>query len=85
LKLQNNTIAIGHCPLPMKRNMTKLHLRDSVWASDSFAWIGVGTARGGNSETCAFDAPSIWGVQKHELFHVIVQVPFRQGRDIVVS
>jgi len=57
----------------------------SIRASDSFACIGVGTARGGNSKTCAFDAISIQSVKKHELLHVIVQAPFRQGRDVVVS
>jgi len=33
-------------------------MRGSVRASDSFACIGVGAARGGNSETPAFDAIS---------------------------
>jgi len=62
----------------------KTAVRGSVRASDSFACIGVGTARGANSETCAFDAISIQ-IQKHKLFHVIAQAPFRQGRDLVVS
>jgi len=62
-----------------------LHVHGSVQVSDSFACIGVGTAREGNSETCAFAAISTKSVQKRELFHVITQAPFRQGRDIVVS
>jgi len=60
-------------------------VRGSVQASDSFAWIGVGIARGGNSETCAFNAISIQSVRKPELFHVIAQGLFRQGRDVVGS
>jgi len=64
---------------------TALCVRGSVRASDSFGCIGVGTARGGNSETRAFDAISIQSVQKRELFHVIEQAPFRQGRDVVAS
>jgi len=60
------------------------HVRGSAWASDSFACIGDGTARVGNSHTRAFDAISIYSVQKHELFHVIAQALFRQGRDVVV-
>jgi len=54
-------------------------------ASDSFACIGVGTARGGNSETCTFDAISVHSVQKRELFRVIAQAPFRQGCSSVAS
>jgi len=38
---------------------TALRVCGSVRASDSFACIGVGTVRGGNSETHAFDAVSI--------------------------
>jgi len=64
---------------------TALRVRGSVRASDSVACIGAGTARAGNSETRAFDAISISSVQKHELFHVIAQASFRQGRDVVVS
>jgi len=46
---------IKDCPLAMKPNITKqlLRVRGSVQNSDS---IGGSTARGGNSETCAFDA-----------------------------
>jgi len=42
----------------MKRNITKqlLRVRGSVWDSDS---IRASMARGGNSETHAFDAISI--------------------------
>jgi len=71
----------------MKRNITKqlLHVRGSVRTYDSFACIGAGTARGGNSETRAFDAISISSVQKRGLFHVIAQSLFRQDRDLVVS
>jgi len=60
-------------------------VRGSVQASDSVPCIGAGTARGGNSETRAFDAILFQSVQKRELFHVIMQVPFRLGRDVVVS
>ena len=68
----------------MKRNITKQLLRvcGSVRNSDI---IRAGTARGGNSETRAFDAISILSVQKRRLFHVIVQVPFRQGSNIIFS
>ena len=54
---------IGDCPLAMKRNITKqlLRVRGSVRDSDR---IRVGTARGENSETSAFDAISISSVQK---------------------
>jgi len=53
-------IVTGRCPLAMKQNITKhLCVCGSVWASDNFACIGVGTARKGNSETCVFDAISI--------------------------
>jgi len=38
----------------------------------------------GNSETRAFDAISVYSVQKRELFHVIAQAPLRQDRDVVV-
>jgi len=46
------------------RNKTKyyktaLRVYGSVWASDSFASIGGGTARGGNSKTCVFNTISI--------------------------
>jgi len=61
----------------------KTAMHGNVQASDSCACIGFGTARGGNSETCAFDAISIKSVQKHELFHVVAQAPLRQGRDVV--
>jgi len=64
---------------------TALCVHGSVRASDSFACIGVGNAKGRNSETRAFDAISLLSVQKRELFHVIAQVQFRQGRDVVVS
>ena len=68
----------------MKRNITKqlLCVCGSVRDSDS---IRAGTARGGNSETCAFDEILISSVQKRGLFHVTVQVLFRQGGNIVVS
>ena len=68
----------------MKRNITKqlMHVRSSVRDSDS---IRAGAARGGNSETRAFDAISISSVQKRGLFHVTAQVLFRQGRDVAVS
>jgi len=53
-KLQNETIVIGDCPLAMKWNIIKqlLHVCGNLWDSDS---IRPGTARGGNSETCAFN------------------------------
>jgi len=54
--VQNETIVIGDCPVAMEQNFTKQLLRGSVWDSDS---IRAGTARGGNSETRAFDAISI--------------------------
>jgi len=75
---------IGDCLLAMKRSITKplLRVRGSIWYSDN---IRAGTARGGNSETRAFDAISISSVQKRGLFHVIAQALFRQGRDVVVS
>jgi len=75
---------IGDCPLAMKRNITKqlMRVHGSIRDSDN---IRVGTARGGNSETCAFNAIPIPSVQKHGLFHAITQALFRQGRDIVVS
>ena len=68
----------------MKRNITKqlLRVRGSVWDSDN---IRAGTARGGNSETRAFDALSILSVQKRELYNVIAQALFRQGTNAVVS
>ena len=66
----------------MKRNITKQLVRGSVRDSDS---IRIGTARGGNSETRAFDAISISSVQKRGLFDVTVQALFRQGRDVAVS
>jgi len=74
---------IGDCPLAMKRNITKplLRVRDSIWDSDN---IRAGTVRGGNSETCAFDAISISNIQKRGLFHDTAQALFRQGRDVVV-
>jgi len=51
----------------MKRNITKqlLRLRVSVRDSDS---IRAGTARGGNSETRAFDAISISSVKNVDCF-----------------
>jgi len=68
----------------MKRNITKqLCLCGSVQASDSFACIEVGTARERNFEAHGFDAISIQSVQKRELFNIIAQAPFRQGRDVV--
>ena len=57
----------------------------SVRAPDSVPCIGAGTSRGRNSETRAFDAVLFRSVQKRELFHIIAQAPFRQGRDVVVS
>jgi len=54
----------------------------SVRDSDS---IRAGAARGGNSETRAFDAISVSSVHKHGLFHVTAQALFRQGRDVAVS
>ena len=74
----------GDCPLAMKRKITKqlLRVRGSVRDSDS---IRAGTARGGNSETRAFDTISISSVQKRGLFHVTVQALFRQGSNVVVS
>ena len=57
-------------------------MRGSVWDSDN---IRAGTARGGNSETRVFDTISILSVQKRGLSHVIAQVLFRQGSNIVVS
>jgi len=71
--------------LEAKYYKTALRVRGSVRAFDSFTLIGAGTARVGNSKTRAFDAISIQSVQKHELFHVIVQVSFRQGRDVVLQ
>jgi len=62
----------------------KTAVRGSVRASDSIPCIGAGTSRGGNSKTLAFDAILFRSVQKHELFHVIAQAPYRQGRDVVV-
>jgi len=75
---------IGDCPLAMKRNITKqlLRVRGSVRDSDR---IRVGTARGENSETSAFDAISISSVQKRGLFHVTAQVLLRQESNVVVS
>ena len=68
----------------MKQNIAKplLRVRGSVRDSNS---IGAGAARGGNSETCAFDAISNSSVEKLGLFHVTAQDLFRQGRDVVVS
>jgi len=68
----------------MKRNITKqlLHVCGSVRDSGS---IRAGTARGGNSETRAFDAISISSVQKRGLFRATAQVLFSQGSDAVVS
>jgi len=60
-------------------------VRGSVRVSDSFACIGVGSAKGANSKTRMFDAILIYSVQKRELFQVIVQAQFREGRDVVVS
>jgi len=57
-------------------------VRGSVHDSDS---IRAGAARGGNSETRAFDAISILSVQKCGLFDVTAQALFRQGRDVAVS
>jgi len=75
---------IGDCPLAMKRNTAKqlLRVRGSIWDSD---YIRAGTARGGNSETRAFDAISMSSVEKRGLFHVTAQVLFRQGRDVFLS
>ena len=68
----------------MKRNITKqlLHVRGIVRDSDI---IRVDPARGGNSETRAFDAISISCVHKRALFHVTAQVLFSQGSNVVVS
>jgi len=52
---------------------TTLRVRGSVPASENFACIGADTARGGNSETRAFDAISISSVQKRVMFHVIAE------------
>jgi len=75
---------IGACPLAMKRNITKqlllLRVRGSVRDSDS---MRAGTARGGNSETHAFNAISISCVRKRGLFHVTAQALFRQGSSFV--
>jgi len=83
LKLQNKTIVIGDCPLAMKRNITKqlMRMRGSVRDSDS---IRAGAARGGNSETRAFDTISLSSVQKCGLLHVTAQALFRQGSNVVV-
>ena len=72
---------IGDCPLAMKRNITKQLVRGSVRDSDS---IRIGTARGGNSETRAFDTISLSSVQKCGLLHVTAQALFRQGSNVVV-
>jgi len=71
----------------MKRHITKLlYVCVAVCKLlNSIACIGAGTARGGNSETRAFDAISISSVQKRGLFHVTAQALFRQGMDVVVS
>jgi len=68
----------------MKRNIIKqlMRVRGSARDSDS---IRAGTARGGNSETRAFDAISISSVQNCGLFHAPAQALFRQGRDVAVS
>jgi len=71
---------IGDSPLAMKVNFTKQLLR--VQDSDS---IRAGTARGGYSETHAFDAISILSVQKRGLLHVTAQALFRQGSNVFVS
>jgi len=73
---------IGDSPLALKRNIIKQLVRGSVHDSDS---IRAGAARGGNSETRAFDAISILSVQKCGLFDVTAQALFRQGRDVAVS
>jgi len=52
---------------------------------DSFACFGAVTGRVGNSETCSFDAISIWSAQKRELFHITAQVLFRRGSCGVAS
>ena len=77
LKLQNETIVIGDCPLAMKRNITKqlMRVRGSVRDSDS---IRAGAARGGNSETRAFGAITVSSVKKRGLLHVTAHT--RQGR-----
>jgi len=77
-------IVIGDCPLAMKRNITKqlLCVRGSVRDSDS---MRAGTARGGKSETHAFNTISISSVWKHGLFRVTAQALFRQGSNFVVS
>jgi len=60
-KLQNKPIVIGHCPLAMKQNITKqLCMCVAVYELlTALLFVGVGTAREGNSETCAFGAVSI--------------------------
>jgi len=68
----------------MKRNITKQLLRVCGSIRDSDSSI-AGTARGGNSETRAFDAISISSVQKRGLFHVTAQVVFSQDSNVVVS
>ena len=57
-----------------------MRVHGSVLDSDS---IRADTARGGNSETRAFDAISISSVHKRGLFHVTAQALFRQGSNIV--
>jgi len=68
---------IGDCPLSMKRNITKhlLRVHGSVQDSDS---MRASTARGGNSETRAFDtiSMSMSSVRKRGLFHVTAQALF---------
>jgi len=50
----------------MKQNISEqLSACLAVWASDSFAYIGAGTGRVGDSETCAVDTISVLIAQKH--------------------
>ena len=63
---------------------TALRVRGSVRASDSFPFVAAGAAKGGNSETSAFDAMLIQSVQKRGLIQVIAHALFRQDRVVVV-
>jgi len=55
-QLRLDTVSSRH---EAKYYKTALRVHGSVRAFDSFACIGVGTVRGGNSKTCAFDTISI--------------------------
>jgi len=75
--------AIGHSS-HHEAKYYETDVRGSVRAADSVPCTGAGTARGGNSETCMFDAILFQSRQKRELFHVIAQAPFIQGTRVVV-